>query len=154
MQEENIARLRKAALNTSHQLSRCQVIFTKIFHYNYYCHYCQYYYYHNFSFWDVTIWFFLVLLQFEYLSFIIIWFFWFLHTFFFFFFLLTVWVFEFCPNLSFVTYWFCELGHSLRFWVLSQFEFMSFVTIWGFEFCHKLSFKVLSQFDLLSFVTV
>ena len=42
--------LGKAALNTSHQLLRCQVVFTKIFHNNYYCHYCHCYYYYNLSF--------------------------------------------------------------------------------------------------------
>ena len=69
----NIARIAKAALRKSHRLSRCQVVFTKRCHYNYYCHYRHYHYHHNLSYFFsfVTIWF---------LSFVTIGVFWVQHT--------------------------------------------------------------------------
>ena len=73
-EKETSRESRKAALRISHLLSRCQVVFTKRCHYNYYCHYCHYYYYHNLSFW--------VMSQFV-LSFVTIWVFKFCHNFFF-----------------------------------------------------------------------
>ena len=59
--EKTSQELQKAALRVT-QLSRCQGVFTKKCHYNYFCHYCNFYYYHNLSFQVVTIFFcFLVL---------------------------------------------------------------------------------------------
>ena len=52
----------------------------------------------------------------------------------------TIWVFDFCQNLRFVTFW------VLSTCFLSQFEFLSFVIIWVFW--------DLSQFDVLSFITI
>ena len=52
----------------------------------------------------------------------------------------TIWVLEFCHNLSFLNFvaiWMFEFGHNLSFWVLSQFKFLSF---------HNFSLWVLSQF--------
>ena len=67
--------------------------------------------------------------------------------------------------LSFVTIWVSDFCNNLSFWVLSQFRFFPsvfffFFTNWVFEFCHtfswvfsqfgfchKVSFWVLSQFD-------
>ena len=45
----------------------------------------------------------------------------------------TIWVFEFHPNLSF------EFCHNLSFWVSSQFELLTFIPIWVLEFHHNLS---------------
>ena len=81
----------------------------------------------------------------------------------------TIWVIEFCHNMSqfkfwhnfgFVTIWvlsqleFFKFFHNLSFWVFSQFEFFSFVSIWVFEFYHHLSFWVWSKFGFLSFITI
>ena len=112
----------------------------------------------SFSFWVfVTIWFFLVELQFKFLSFITTWLCklcCYLSLSF-----VAIWVlskieFLSCKNLSlsFVTIW-VKFGLNFSFWVLSQleflilwnFQFLSFATIWV-EFSHKLSFGVLSQF--------
>ena len=111
---------------------------------------------HNLSFW--------VLSQFEFIS------------------LVTIWIFEFCHNLSF----FC--CHNLSSWVchnliekkkekmlqifvslpsllslmsqlsllslLSQMSLLICITIWFLEFGQNLSFWVLSQFEFSSFVTI
>ena len=82
---------------------------------------------------------FLVLSQFEYLSFV------------------KIWVFEFCHKCVLSSVIVCF--HNLIFWVLSQFEFLSFVKIRFFDFCHNLifwifhnlRFGILSQFEFLSF---
>ena len=96
----------------------------------------------------------------------------------------TIWVFEFCHNLSchilshwlfvkiwvlsqfeffsLITIWVFEFHQNssfwvssyLSFWVSSQFEFLSFITIWIFEFYHNLSFWNSSQFEFLSFITI
>ena len=73
----------------------------------------------------------------------------------------TIWVFEFCHNLSFKVLSQFVFLRFVTIWVFSQFEFLSLVTIWVlsfatirfFEFCHYLSFQVLSQFEFSSFVT-
>ena len=111
-----------------------------------YCPYCHYYYCQNLIF--------LVLSQFDFLSFV------------------TIQVFEFCHNLSlsFITFCFSEfcqnssfwVCQNLSFWVLSyfflaksQFKCLSFVTIWIFELSWvELSFLVLWEFEFLSFVTI
>ena len=160
----------KAALRTTHQLLRCQVVYTKRCHYYFchhcYCPYCHYYYCHNFSFWVVTILFFFIFFtiwafEFDFFNFVTTGVFEFCHNLSFwvllqfdFLIFTTIWVFEFCHNLSFeflklvifsfVTIWVFEFGHNLNFWVLSQFEFLSF---WVLVF-------ELSQFVFLSFVTV
>ena len=85
----NIARLRKAALNTSHWRQGVKlVVFTKRFHSNYYCHYCHYYYHQYLSFWILSLIefchnlnflfchnlsFFFILLQLFFFSFVKIW---------------------------------------------------------------------------------
>ena len=51
----------------------------------------------------------------------------------------TIWVVEFCYNLS------C--------WIWSQFEFLKYVKLWV-EFCPNTSFWVLLQFKCLSFVII
>ena len=119
--DRNIARLRKAALNTSHWGRGVKLVyFTKKCHSNYYCHYCHYYHNHNLSFGVLSLfWSFWVSSQFEFLNFV------------------AIWVFEFCHNLS--------------FGVLSKFEFLSFFRIWVLEFCYNLSFRVLSQFEFFEF---
>ena len=97
--------LRKAALRVA-RLSRCQGVFTKRCHYNYFCHYCHFYYYHNLSFWVATIHFF-SFAQFEFLN------------------LVTIWSFKFCHNLFFwVLSQFEFLSFAAIFFiVLSQFDF-------------------------------
>ena len=87
----------------------------------------------------------------------------------------SIWVFEFCHNLSFwflwqfeflcfVTIWVFDVGHDLTFlsfvtiWLFELCHNLTFwvVTIWLFEFCHNLSsvtIWVLSQFEFFSFVT-
>ena len=52
--KKNITRITKAALRKFHRLSRCQVVFAKRCHYNYYCLYCHYYFFHNLSFWVMS----------------------------------------------------------------------------------------------------
>ena len=85
--------------------------------------------------------------------------------------IVTIWVFEFCHNLSYRVESKFELSqfeylrsHNLSFWVGSKFEFghsfsLSFVTIRvrvlsKFEFCHNLSIWNLSQFKFLSWATI
>ena len=82
---------------------------------------------------------FRALSQFEFWSFVTIWFCWVLSQFEF---------FKFCYNLSFlryVTIWVFELCHTWCFSVLSQFDFVEichnkFFFFSFFLFCHKLSF--------------
>ena len=95
--KKTLQELQKAALRVT-LLSRCQGVFTKRCHYNFFCHYSHFYYYHNLSFWVVTIYFFLVLHDLSFwdwlqdlLSFVAICFLSFV----------TVWVLEFCRNLGF-----------------------------------------------------
>ena len=66
----------------------------------------------------------------------------------------TSWVLSHFEFLSFVTMWVFEFCHNLSFRVLSQFEFLSLITIWVFKFHHKLGFWVLSQFEILRFITI
>ena len=81
---------------------------------------------------------FLVLLQFEYSSFV------------------AIWVFEFCHNLSceFCHNLSCKFCHNFSFWILSHLKCLCLVSVSVFEFCHNLSFRVLSQLEFLSFVTI
>ena len=138
----NIARTQMAASNTSHRLSRCQVVLNKrllseivlliriwVFEFCY-----------IFSCWVSS--------QFELLNFVTFW-------------VLSNWV-EFCPNsrfFSFVTIQVDEL--------FLQFRFLSFVTIWivyflftilVIKFCPNVSFWFsfffFSQIKLISFVTI
>ena len=53
---------------------------------------------------------------------------------------ITIWVFEYCHNLS--------------FWILLKFVFFSFLTNFDKTQKLKLNFWVLSQFEFLSFVTI
>ena len=91
----------------------------------------------NFSFVTVRVF---DLLQFEFLSFVIIWVLSFV----------TIWVMEFAHNLSlsFSQFGFCEilsffltLCHNFSFWALSQFEFCHNLTFF-FNFCHSFNFWV------------
>ena len=75
------------------------------------------------------------------------------------FWVLSLWVFDFCPN------WGLEICHNLSFWVSSQFEFinssqfeflsfvtvwvLSLITIWVFEFHHNLSCWVFRAKNLM-----
>ena len=60
-------------------------------------------------------------------------------------FILLQFQFEFCHNLSFVTFWDSEFGCFWSFFLL---------TIWIYEICQNFSFWVLSQFHFLNFVTI
>ena len=111
--------LRESQKLPREQLSRLwKVVFTIRYYYcychYYYCQYCYCHYCYNL--------FFLVLSQFDFLSFI------------------TTWV------LSFVTVWVFVFGHNLFSWVLSQFEFLSCLIVRVLKFCHNICFWVLSQF--------
>ena len=72
----------------------------------------------------------LVLSQFEFSSFV------------------TIWVFEFCHNLSFELSQFSFLVfYNLIFWILSFLKILCLVSVSVFEFCHNSSFWVLSQLE-------
>ena len=64
---------------------------------------------------------------------------WFLKGLFSLFLCVTIWVFEFCHNLSFrdLSQFVFDFCHNLSFWVWSQFDF--------FYFCHNLSFWVFAK---------
>ena len=99
--KKNITRLQMAAFDTSHRLSRCQVVIYKK----------------------------------KLLSEIV--------------FLIRIWVFEFFSS----SIWVVEFCHNLSCWILSQFQFLKFVKLWV-KFCPHSSFWVLLQFKFLSFVTI
>ena len=108
-----------AAQRTSYRWSRCQNVLTKrnCRLYSSFVTILVFEFCHKLSSW--------VLSQFEFLSFVTIWFFWVSSQ------------FEF---LSFITIWVFEFYHNLSFWVSSQLVFLSFITIWVFEFHHNLTF--------------
>ena len=93
---------------------------------------------------------FLVLSEFEFLSFVTILFVEFCHK-------LSFWVLSQVGFFSFVTIGVFSFCHKLSFRDLSPFKSLRFVTnssfsvlffaIWDFEFCHNLSFWVWSQFE-------
>ena len=104
--KKKIARLQKAPQNTSHRLSGCQIVlFKRLFVGDkFYIRIWVFEFGHNWFFFN-----FVTISGFEFV---------------------TIWVVEFCPNLS------C--------WVLPQFELLSFVkiwvefvTVWAFEICHN-----------------
>ena len=83
---------------------------------------------HNLIFFRyVTIWFFLVLSWFEFLSFV------------------TIWVLEFSHNLGFVIVLVFEFSSNLVFLSLLTVWVFDFFTIGAFEFCPNLSFGVVTN---------
>ena len=63
------------------------------------------------------------------------------------------WVCSQFELLRFVTIWVVEFCHNLSFWKFSKLE-LSFVPFEVFEFCYNTSFWVLLQLKFLSFVTI
>ena len=110
-----------------------------------YCHLLRLWVFSPFEFLNLSQFEFLCLSQFEFLNFYHNLSFW---VFFFFsqfevFIIIKIRVFEFIHNLiffSFITIWVFEFHPNLNFGVSSHFEFLSFITIWVFEFHHNLSF--------------
>ena len=104
-----------------------------------FCHTFEFWhFFHNLSFW--------VLEQFEFFSFITVWFLEFV----------AISVIEFCCYLRFVTILDFEFlvlsqfeflsGYNFSHWFWSQLEFQSFITLWVLEFCLSLTIWIFSQF--------